>query len=143
MDWASTDGFDETAAYIDLETAKVYRTGYDAPEMEAPEGAPDDIETSERSSPGPTNAEFGLGSHLPREFASEHVEGTNAPRAYDCFRRAGAYRRFRGLLERIDQVDARYAYEHRATHEALVEWAEENGIAVVTRPSSYPPDAKA
>jgi hypothetical protein len=116
-----------------LETGKIYQTGYDDPDLEELEGAPDDIETSDQYLAVPNQHELGLGSDLPRQFARQQLDADNARRVEDIFHRSGAYRRFRDLLEPIGKLDAWYAFEDQATRDALMEWAADNGIEVMER----------
>lgn len=54
-----------------------------------------------------------------------------AERVYRRFERAGAYGRFKGLLEDHGLLQAWYDFEAAATEQALREWAAENGFTLV------------
>jgi hypothetical protein len=78
----------------------------------------------------PGKKELDLGRSLALDFARDEL-----PERYedvrDIFRKAGAYRRFRALLEATGTLDAWYAYEASGTEQALRRWAEENDIELV------------
>lgn len=48
----------------------------------------------------------------------------------DCFRRRGAYGRFKAILERAGCLEKWYRFEAAATEKALREWCAENGLEV-------------
>lgn len=50
---------------------------------------------------------------------------------HDAFRRRGAWSRFMDMLDAKDLLQAWYEYENQATVEALSDWAEGEGFAVV------------
>jgi len=64
-------------------------------------------------------------SLFAREFLPKDYEDIR-----DIFRRKGAYRRFKDLLERNGAVDAWYDFEAKAQKEALRDWCEANGLEV-------------
>jgi len=44
------------------------------------------------------------------------------------FRKSGAYKRFKGLLDAADRLDQWHAYEQTATEQGLAQWCVENGF---------------
>jgi hypothetical protein len=56
------------------------------------------------------------------------LSGGDAGRVRDIFGRRGAYRRFKDFLETRSMLEKWYAFEEKATAEALRKWCEENGI---------------
>ena len=64
------------------------------------------------------------------DFAYEALP-EDSERVERMFRRRGAYRRFKDLLERRGLLEQWYEFENRVTDEALVAWGEGNDIEVV------------
>ncbi|NMA47322.1 MAG: hypothetical protein GX945_12250 [Lentisphaerae bacterium] len=79
----------------------------------------------------PDRHELGLGSRVPLRFAGEHLSPADCELVEDFFRRRGAYRNFRALLERLDKVEEWYQFRDNAINEAIKEWLEENDIEVI------------
>lgn len=71
-----------------------------------------------------------LGRSLALEFAREQLTDSYDD-VRDIFRKAGAYRRFKGLLQARGQLDAWHAYEASGIEQALRAWAEENDIELI------------
>ncbi|MEM8671529.1 MAG: UPF0158 family protein [Planctomycetota bacterium] len=88
---------------------------------------PDDFEDSSRYIAIPDTRDFGLGSQLALEFASEL-----APALLDDVRNAfsgsGAFRRFKVLLERRDLLDCWHKYEADYERSAILQWCDRNEI---------------
>ena len=119
----------ENEAYISLETGRIYWIS----ELSPPDvDIPDDLETSEKYLVVPHRADLELGKNLALRFAGERL-----PEYYGqveaLFRRRGAYRRFKDLLESKEVLEQWYAYENEATERALKEWCSENGIELIDR----------
>ena len=117
----------ENNAYICLDTGRIYWTS----ELSSlDEEVPDDLETSDRYLSVPHKTDLDLGRRLALRFAaSELPEWHDEVVAF--FRRAGAYARFKELLESKRALEQWYKYEAEATEKALREWCVENGIQVI------------
>lgn len=117
----------EQSAYIDSETGKIYLASLD---IDLEEELPEDIETSDRYIAVPHKHELDLGRSLVFSFVAREL-----PQDYDAvhgiFRRKGAYRRFKDLLESRGVLQSWYDFENNATEQALREWCEENSIQLV------------
>jgi hypothetical protein len=93
------------------------------------EKLPRDIEDEEKYLPIPGKRDLDLGSRLVFRFAGEVLpDDYNEVRR--IFDRRGAYSKFKAVLTRRQALDKWYAYEQKATEEALREWCEENGIEI-------------
>ena len=75
----------------------------------------------------PHKSEFGLGKRLVFDFVWEYL-----PADYDyvrrLFLRAGAYSRYKALLERRGLLDAWHRMERKREEESLRKWCQESGI---------------
>jgi len=118
-------GEDSASGFLDTKTGEIFLRSHVADFGELPE----DIDESEDYVRLPGNRDVDLGVRLVMKFAREEI-----PEHFDeidrIFSRNGADRRFKDLLERIDRLEAWYAYETAATERALREWCLENGIEV-------------
>lgn len=130
--FASADGLIECAAYLCLDTGKVYFT---SEESDIDEDLPDDLETSDRYLVIPDKRELDLGRELALSFIEEKL-----PDDYDTvatyFRSRGAYSRFKDLLDARGVIQHWYDFERQAIESALCEWCEDNGIYVVKQAAS-------
>jgi hypothetical protein len=88
---------------------------------------PDDIDDTTRYVAIPDRRDFGLGSQLAIQFATE-----NAPSllddVYDAFRGRGGFRRFKDLLDRNNLLDAWHEYEAEQERTAIIKWCLDNDI---------------
>jgi hypothetical protein len=128
-EFVSTGGFGENKAYLSLDTGKIHLVSDFGDVMEEDE-PPDDVETSDRYLAIPHKNELDLGRDLVLRFVERELPG-DIDTVEDMFRRKGAYRNFKDLLEERDVLQKWYDFEDRETEEALREWCEENGIKVV------------
>lgn len=126
--WSSATGPLENAAFVDRKTGKIWWVGGDWEDEDDP--VPDDLEDGSLYLAVPDPAELGLGRRLAWRFAEEQAPQL-AERVYRCFERAGAYGRFKGLLEDHGLLQVWYDFEAAATEQALREWAAENGFTLV------------
>ena len=124
FEFANFGGSSGSYAYVDLETGQTY---WVADEMEQLEELPDDIETSDRYLLLPDKRDLELGRNLAFVFAEEFL-----PKEYenvvDCFRKNGAYGRFKDLLDRHHALAQWHDYEAKQTEVALREWCRQNDI---------------
>ena len=112
-------------AFINRVSGQIYWVG-EGVEEEVPE----DIEDGgEQYIAVPDKHDFDLARPLVFRFVEEHApESIEA--VHEIFRRAGAYGRFKLLLERVGKLQAWYKYEKEATEQALREWCEENHLTL-------------
>jgi hypothetical protein len=129
FDFVSIGEVFDHSAYISLHTGKIYWRSTDADLEE--DGLPEDIDDPDRYLAVPSQRELGLGRRLVLAFVAEDL-----PDDYDTvagfFRRRGAYGRFKDLLDTRGKVERWYAFESRATDEALAAWCAKHGIEPMT-----------
>ena len=119
-------GADNTV-YLCQQTGTTYwRSDYpDFKELQ--DELPDDIEDETKYIRVPNRYELDLGKALVFDFVREVL-----PEDYDDVRhfmgRRGGYRNFRALVERRRVLERWYTFEKEATHNALRNWCEVNGI---------------
>jgi len=90
---------------------------------------PDGIDDPEQYLALPSLQDLGLGKPLALRFVAEHLPQALSE-ATVCFRKRGAYGRFKTLLERHGRLAAWHAFEEAATESALRTWCEEQGFAL-------------
>jgi hypothetical protein len=121
----------ECAAYISTSTGKIYYVS----DLTGDDELPEDAEESDDSISVPHKNDLNLGRNLVFSFVRQEL-----PDAYgdvsDIFRKRGAYGRFKGLLQRHGMLEAWYAFEERATKEAVRAWCEEVDIQLTDAPKS-------
>ncbi|HEY1394320.1 MAG TPA: hypothetical protein VFV25_13185 [Methylibium sp.] len=102
FDWVSAAGPFENEAYVSRDTGKIHWAS-DARELD--EELPEDIEDGSLYVAVPHKSDLDLGRSLALRFVEEHMpESHGVVRGY--FGRAGAYSRFKDLLERADRLEA-------------------------------------
>ena len=118
----------EATAFISRETGKIYWLSDVIDEDE--EETPDDLENRARYIEIPNKNEFNLGKRLVLRFIGEELleEYDEVER---IFSRAGAYGRYKELLESKGLPEAWYKYEEEANQSSLRAWCEEEGIQFV------------
>jgi hypothetical protein len=125
FDFVSFGGTSEHAAYISLDTGTIY---WDTESGD--EELPDDLGDSDRYLAVPHKNDLDLGRDLALRFTAAEL-----PNHYGSvegfFRRAGAYARFKDLLEAQGRLDAWYAFEAADTEVALRNWCREHQIQLV------------
>jgi hypothetical protein len=123
LEFASFGGY-VASAYICKETGRIYVVSSD---LDIDEDPPPDIEQSDQYLALPSKRDLRLGRDLAIAFVMEHLP-SDLDAAYDCFRRCGAYARFKSLLLRRGQLDAWHRFEEDATVLALRDWCDEHGF---------------
>lgn len=115
------------AACVDRRTGEVHWVGGHDPIENA---LPDDVDGDPNYPRVPDKHDLDLGNRLAfrcaRDCALELMDAV-----HDAFRRCGAWSRFKDMLDAKDLLQAWYEYENQATVEALSDWAEGEGFAVV------------
>ena len=117
----------ENNAYISLDTGAIFWMSENNP---AEEGVPDDLETSDRYIAIPHKNDLDLGRNLVLRFVAQEIP-EHSDRIQGFFRRKGAYRRFKDLLESQALLEKWYAFEAESTERALRDWCTANEIQIV------------
>jgi hypothetical protein len=125
--FVSSPGYGEHHAYVSLDTGRIYWLSEEGAVEE--EEVPEDLETSERYILVPHQHDLDLGRPLALDFAADELPN-QLNEIEDCFRRRGAYDRFKAVLERSGCLGKWYRFEADATEKALREWCAENGLEV-------------
>ncbi len=126
LEWSSSDELLENQAFIERSTGKVYfqsRSG----EFEVEQ--PEDLDDGTLFIAMPNKKELDLGRSLVFEFVEFEAPGI-AEKVHLVFRKKGAYRNFKYILEDAGLLAKWYAFEEAATKTALLRWADENGFLV-------------
>jgi hypothetical protein len=136
FEFVSSVGSGENTAYLCKATGKIYWHSDWADDVEE---LPDEVEDKhkdkdkdkekERYIPIPDKRELDLGKPLALKFA-RHYLPDEYDKAWAIFSRAGAYARFKDLLEHRRVIGQWYDFEQKATEEALKTWCEKNDIEV-------------
>lgn len=124
FDFSNFGEASEAGAYVDLVTGSMLCVS-DPDDCDEP--LPDDLESSDRYLALPSKRDLDLGQPLIREFVDLTLPG-DYDQVLAYFRKPGAYRKFKFLLEARGAVDAWYAFERNATEVALKKWCEFHGI---------------
>lgn len=132
LDWVSSAGAFENAAYICRDTGEIFwASDPDDFDIELPA----DIDDQDRYISIPHKNDLGLGRGLVARFVEnqcpEHYEAVR-----DLFRSRGAYGRFKELMEAEGLLEAWFDYETRETGQALREWLEEHDFETATEASA-------
>ena len=127
----------EHTASISVATGKIYWHSM-LSDLEE-EDDPDEDDDAEGYISVPHKNDLGLGSRLVLRFAGEEMP-SDYDTVADFFRRRGAYRRFKELLQRRRKLEQWYDFEERAEAAALLEWCEANDIQLVDDPPAAAPE---
>jgi hypothetical protein len=117
----------EACAYVSRDTGSVYFVGTD---MEPEEGAPENLESSDRYVAVPSKQELDLGKRVALRFAEAHLPEHYAT-IRSIFSHPRAYGQFKELLEERGQLAAWYEFENNAQRETLREWCDAEGFEVI------------
>jgi hypothetical protein len=124
FEFVSSGSRKEHQAYICGDTGAIY---WHSNVIDLEDEVPDDLETSDRYLPVPHKNMLKLGQSLALEFIDMEI-----PDAYNTvanlFRKRGAYRRFRELLQSVNLLEKWYAFEKNASDVALMAWCAEQEI---------------
>jgi hypothetical protein len=126
FEFVSSVASGENTAYLCKATGKIHWHSDWADDVEA---LPDEVEDSKEYVPIPDKRELDLGKPLVLKFA-RHYLPDDYNRVREIFSRAGAYARFKDLLEHRGVLDRWYDFEQKAAEGALRTWCEENDIEV-------------
>jgi len=127
FEFVSSGPSSQHSAYICVDTGIIYWTSN---VMDLEEDIPDDLETSDRYIQVPHKNDLKLGQGLALSFIDQEI-----PHDYNfaasLFRKRGAYRRFKELLQSEGLLEKWFAFEANASDMALQDWCKENHIELV------------
>ena len=123
FDYVGTAPRFERSAYLNRRTGEWYVTS----ELGDSDELPDDFEESDDYLRIPHRNDLDLGRELVFEFVEQHLPSA-IEQVYGFFQSAGAYGRFRDLVEHNGLLDDWYQYETERSRAAMLEWCAENGI---------------
>lgn len=116
-------------AYISKDTGSIYWT---SSVLELEEEVPKDLETTLDYVEVPHKNELKLGQSLALSFIDQAL-----PDEYNfvanLFRKRGAYRRFKDMLQYQGLLEKWYTFEEQASDDALLAWCEENEIKLIDK----------
>jgi len=129
FEFVSSGSRDENNAYICKKTGVIYWT---STTLDLEEEVPKDLETSLDYVEVPHKNELKLGQSLALTFIDQTL-----PDEYNfvasLFRKRGAYRRFKDMLQYQGLLEKWYAFEEQASDDALLAWCEENEIKLIDK----------
>lgn len=128
LHWVGT-GDEGRRAFVARETGEVVLCGEG---IEEP--PPDDLDDGDVYAEVPDQHALDLGRRLVQRFADERLAPALAEHVHACFRRRGAYGRFKALLDDHGQLQAWFAFEADATEAALRDWCASEGLRLAARP---------
>jgi len=114
------------SAYICQDTANIY---WLSSSLELEEAVPADVATSARYIAVPHKNALQLGQKMALQFIDQVL-----PADYNLvssfFRKRGAYRRFRELLQAQGLLEQWFVFEASACDSALLDWCEQHNIQI-------------
>lgn len=131
FEFVSSGSPSEQSAYICKDSGVIY---WVSSTLELEEEVPDDLEISGRYIAVPHKNELKLGQNMALTFIDQMLpDDYNTVASY--FRKRGAYRRFKELLQSQGMLETWYAFEANASDAALLEWCQANSIQLINAPS--------
>jgi len=129
FEFVSSGSRDENNAYVCKKTGVIYWT---STRLDLEEEVPKDLETSLDYVEVPHKNELKLGQSLALSFIDQTL-----PDEYNfvasLFRKRGAYRRFKDMLQYQGLLEKWYEFEAQASDDALLAWCEENEIKLIDK----------
>ena len=126
FEWVSSDPDLEASAYVRRSDGHVF---WSTEVVDIEDELPDDLEDGTKYVAVPHKHDLDLGNSLALRFVSEVLPSRYAEAAA-FFRRPGAYRKLKDMLEREDKLEQWYVYESSAVETALDAWAAENQLPI-------------
>jgi hypothetical protein len=127
FEFVSSGPSSQNFAYMCMDTGIIY---WKSNVMDLEEEIPADLETSDRYIAVPHKNDLQLGQSLALSFIDQEI-----PHEYNfvasLFRKRGAYRRFKELLQSVGLLEKWFAFEANASDIALQNWCNENNIELV------------
>lgn len=129
FEFVSSGSPSEHQAYISKDSGAIYWT---SSVLDLEEEVPDDLESSDNYIEVPHKNALKLGQGLALSFIDQEL-----PHEYNfvasLFRKRGAYRRFKDMLQYQGLLEKWYAFEASASDDALLAWCEENEIVLIDK----------
>ncbi len=124
FEFVSSDSPSVHNAYISLDTGEIF---WVSASVELEEAVPEDVTTSTRYQAVPHKNELQLGQKMALDFINQALpDHYNTVASF--FRKRGAYRRFKELLQAEGMLEPWFAYEANACDEELRIWCDDNSI---------------
>jgi len=124
FEFVSSDSPSVQNAYISLDNGEIF---WVSASVELEETVPEDVATSTRYLAVPHKNELQLGQKMALEFIDRALpDHYNAVASF--FRKRGAYRKFKELLQAEGMLEPWFAHEANACDEELRIWCDENNI---------------
>ena len=114
------------SAYICTDTANIY---WLSSSLELEEAVPEEVATSERYIAVPHKNALQLGQKMALAFI-EQVLPDDYNLVASFFRKRGAYRRFRELLQAQGLLEQWFVFEASACDSALLDWCQQRSIQI-------------
>ena len=124
FEFVSSDSPFVQNAYISLDSGEIF---WVSAKVELEETVPDDVTTSTRYLAVPHKNELQLGQKMALEFIDQ-VLPDHYNTVASFFRKRGAYRRLKELLQAEGMLEPWFAYEANACDEELRIWCDDNNI---------------
>jgi catechol 2,3-dioxygenase-like lactoylglutathione lyase family enzyme len=125
LHWTSTYD-DDQRALVSRTSGEVFLAGIYGAEGDLPA----DVVDPAQYVAVPHRHDLDLGRPLVSRFCTEQLPAPLAAQVEGLFRRAGAYGRFKELLQRHGRLDAWFDFEAEATERALRGWCETVGLVL-------------
>jgi hypothetical protein len=130
FEFVSSGSPSEQYAYICLESGAIY---WVSNSIKLEEEVPDDLTTSSRYISVPHKNYLELGQSMALSFIEQTLpDDYNTVASF--FRKRGAYRRFKELLQAQGLLEKWLAFEAEACDLALVDWCQEQNIQLLDAP---------
>ena len=127
FEFVSSGPSSQNCAYMCMDTGVIY---WKSSVIDLEEEIPADLETSDRYIAVPHKNDLQLGQSLALSFIDQEI-----PHEYNfaasLFRKRGAYRRFKELLQVEGLLEKWFAFEANASDMALQDWCKENNIELI------------
>jgi hypothetical protein len=130
FEWVNAGAPGDNSAYISRISGISGRIYWDSDAMELDEKPPEDIDDGARYLEVPHKHRLDLGNNLVFRFTEAYLPDEYA-QVKGFFRRTGAYRKFKDLLDRRNALKAWHEYENEAVENALREWSADNELPLI------------
>ena len=127
FEFVSSGPSSQNFAYMCMDTGIIY---WKSNVMDLEEEIPADLDTSDRYIAVPHKNDLQLGQSLALSFIDQEISHEYNFVA-SLFRKRGAYRRFKELLQSVGLLEKWFAFEANASDIALQNWCNENNIELV------------
>jgi len=128
FEWVSGGGPFDNSAYVSRVTGAVHLSSSGG---ELDEELPSDLDDERLYLVVPSRGDLELGRNLVLRFVEANMPDTHS-QVRAIFSKAGAYSRYKDLLQHHGQLDAWYQFEALSVEQALRDWCAENDLLVTT-----------